>query len=169
MWFSDTTWHEEVWGKICSMSKVTKLLMIFLCSLFKISGNFLKTGKWNINVIIMHRLFTISWFMEISWKITTLKIGAPRKWRRGLKIWTPSFSDCLVLIEPRTAPKSNLAWLAYEKCLLDIPHRTKNKDHLSIKSTFLDSLGSNLHVNEPVYRDHLLLKTTFPVSLGWSL
>ena len=49
----------------------------------------MKTGKWEINSIIMHRLLTISWFQEISWKIWTLKISTPRKWSSGLKIWTP--------------------------------------------------------------------------------
>ena len=31
------------------------------------------------------------------------------------------------------------------------------KDHLSIKTTFLDSLGGHSHVNEPVNKDHMLL------------
>ena len=47
--------------------------------------------------------------------------------------------------------------------------QTCSIDHLYIKTTFLDSLGADLHVNEPVHKDHLLLETTFSVFFGRSL
>ena len=89
---------------------------------------------------------------------TGSRLGPPRKWRRGLKIWTPSFLVNWDPFEAKTAKKLTLAQKSYGSCLSDIPYHT-------IASLTRYISESNFCVSVTVYRTERFTFMLSPTTL----
>ena len=88
----------------------------------------LKHARRSISYVELCDLYICAhenWFpAQLGWPPLAPGLGPPRKWRRGLKIWTPSFLANWDPLEAKTAKKSTLAQKSYGSCLSDIPYHT---------------------------------------------